>query len=208
MQQRVLFVLAAPSGTGKTTIAEHILRQDHELMRSVSYTTRARRVSEVAQDSYHFIDEAGFLEMVENNAFVEFAKIYGHFYGTPRQGIDNAFAAGKDVLLVVDWQGAHQIQKTFTDCVTIFLLPPSYSELMARLQNRGEDTPEVIKQRLSSALQEFEHYPEFDYLIINDRLEQSIAEVSAIIVAERLKTARQTARCKDLVHDLQKQMKV
>ena len=208
MQQRVLFVLAAPSGTGKTTIAEHILRQDHELMRSVSYTTRLQRVSEVAQDSYHFINEAGFLEMVENDAFVEFAKIYGHFYGTPRRGIDKAFAAGKDVLLVVDWQGAHQIQKTFTDCVTIFLLPPSYSELMARLQNRGEDTPEVIKQRLSSALQEFEHYPEFDYLIINDRLEQSVAEVSAVITAERLKTARQTARCKDLVQDLQRQMKV
>ena len=206
MTEKTLFVLAAPSGTGKTTIAEQLLLQDEAITRSVSCTTRPMRASEKQGTCYHFIDEAGFLDKVENGDLLEFAKIYGHFYGTPRHSIKQAFEDGKDVLLVLDWQGAQQIKKSYTDCVSIFLIPPSYQDLLQRMQNRGEDSDAAMARRLQNALQEFSHYREFDYLVVNENLDTAVQQVQAIIHAERLKTKRQEQKYAGLVQKLHLEM--
>ena len=206
MQNKVLFVLAAPSGTGKTTVAQQLLDRDSGLVRSVSCTTRKKRSSEQDGECYQFVEEGAFLEMVEAGDFLEFDKIYGCFYGTPKKGINQAFARDKDVLLVVDWQGARQIKDAYKDCVTIFLVPPSYQALEDRLQGRGEDPEAVMARRLGGALEEFEHYTDFDYLVVNEDLRVCVENVEAVIKSERLKTQRQAHRCHDLLVRLRKEM--
>ena len=169
-----LFVLAAPSGTGKTTVAKKLLAMDTNLERSISCTTREKRGNEEQGDSYFFTDEQAFLDKEEAGGFLEFAKIYGRYYGTPRDKVEEALAQGKDVLLVLDWQGAKQLKESVADCVSIFMVPPSCQDLVTRLHTRAEDGSEGILKRLKSALGEFEHYKDFDYLVVNGNVDEAV----------------------------------
>lgn len=201
-----LFVLAAPSGTGKTTVAKKLLAEDANLVRSVSCTTREKRGDEEQGKSYFFTDEQAFLDKEEAGGFLEFAKIYGHYYGTPRDKVEEALAQGKDVLLVLDWQGAKQLKKAEADCISIFMVPPSCQDLVTRLQTRAEDSSEDMLRRLHSALDEFEHYRDFDYLVVNSRVEEAVLQVQSIIAAQRLTVKRQERDCADLLVNLRAQL--
>ena len=184
-------VLSSPSGAGKTTISRALLGMESELEMSVSATTRAMRPGETDGKDYHFIDRARFDAMVVAGAFLEHATVFDNSYGTPREPVEAALAVGRDVLFDIDWQGTQQIAaKMRSDLVTVFILPPSAAELKRRLTVRASDSEEVIARRMSKAASEMSHFPEYDYVVINSDLEQSIAEVRAILTAERLKRVR------------------
>jgi guanylate kinase len=189
----VLFVLSSPSGAGKSTIARKLLAAEPELAMSVSATTRPMRPGEEDGRDYHFVDLERFREMVADNAFLEWAHVFGERYGTPRAPVDAMLASGKDVLFDIDWQGAQQLyQIAGGDVVRVFILPPSMEELHRRLTSRRTDSEEVIDRRMARAANEVSHWDGYDYVLVNDDVERCFAGVRTILAAERLKRSRQT----------------
>ncbi len=187
----LMFVLSSPSGAGKSTICRNLLRDEPELEMSVSVTTRKRRGNEVDGQDYRFINEREFNGIRAADGLLEWAKVHGNFYGTPRDPVEKAMSEGRDMLFDIDWQGALQLFKTArTDVVSIFILPPSMQELRARLERRAEDTPEIIDNRLENSRVEIEHWGEYDFVVINDDLDEAFSEVSSILTAERLRRDR------------------
>lgn len=188
----LMLVLSSPSGAGKTTISRALLKIEPNLTMSVSATTRPKRPGETAGVDYHFIDPTEFNLMVNRREMLEHAQVFGNYYGTPREPVEQAMAAGKDVLFDIDWQGTQQLaQNARGDLVSIFILPPSTKELERRLKTRAQDSAEVVTKRMSRAADEMSHYREYDYIIVNRVVEESVAEVQAILVAERLRRDRQ-----------------
>ena len=186
-----LFVVAAPSGTGKSTRVKSLLEVDSHLQVSVSHTTRAPRGQEQQGREYHFVDEAEFNTMIAHDAFVEWARVHGHLYGTSHGAIDERLRSGQDIVLEIDWQGALQIRQRFAEAVLIFILPPSWQELQQRLLRRGEDGAEVIEQRLANARSEVAQARHFDFVIINALFETALFDLKTIVHSQRLKYAAQ-----------------
>lgn len=186
-----LFVVAAPSGTGKSSLVNALMELDARVQPSVSHTTRAPRGQEKHGREYYFVSEPEFDAMVRANAFVEWAEVHGARYGTSRKAIEERIAQGADVILEIDFQGALQIRQTFANAVLIFILPPSWDELRSRLERRGEDTPETIELRLKNAQTEVAHVRSFDFVIINELFELALFDLKAIVHAERLKYSAQ-----------------
>lgn len=187
------FVLASPSGAGKSTLSRLLIEQDREIELSVSVTTRARRPSEIDGVHYQFISKNRFQALRDHGELLEWAEVHGNFYGTPREAVEKAFEAGRDILFDIDWQGTVQVkEKLPEDVVAIFILPPSMAELEARLKRRAEDAPEVIAKRLLNARTEIAEWRRFDYVIVNDDLSRAYDDIRAILRTERLKRFRQT----------------
>ncbi|HVP09001.1 MAG TPA: guanylate kinase [Burkholderiales bacterium] len=185
-----LFVITAPSGAGKSSLIDALLREDARLRLSVSYTTRPPRPGEVNGREYHFVDEKTFVAMLERGEFLDSAEVHGNRYGTSQAVIREALARGQDLMLEIDWQGAQQVRKLYPACVGVFILPPSVAELERRMRARGQDTDEVIRRRLASAEEEISHAPEFTYAIINKDFDEAKHDLQAIIRVERLKKSR------------------
>lgn len=187
----IMLVLSSPSGAGKSTISRQLLADDARIELSVSVTTRKRRPSEIEGKHYHFIDRREFERLRDGDALLEWAEVHGNFYATPRDPVEQALAAGRDMLFDVDWQGGKQLaEKARADVVSIFILPPSMEELKARLFRRAEDAPEVIERRLANALVEIPHWRDYDYVVVNDDLQRAQAQVESILTAERLRRDR------------------
>lgn len=200
----LMLVLSSPSGAGKTTLSRMLLKADKSVELSVSVTTRSRRAGEKNGRDYRFIQKPQFEKMREEGKLLESAEVFGNFYGTPRAPVERALADGRDVLFDIDWQGTQQLRdndKVKTDVVTIFVLPPSVSDLEKRLRTRAQDSDAVIASRMAKAADEMSHWAEYDYVIINKDIGQAFAEVRAILEAERLKRARQTG-LSDFVRNL------
>jgi guanylate kinase len=187
-----LLVLSSPSGAGKTTIARLLAERDPGLQLSVSVTTRPKREGEVEGRDYVFIDQRRFEEMVARGALLEHATVFGNCYGTPRQLVDEALAAGRDVVGDLDWQGAQQLTKTVRgDLVSVFVLPPSRAALETRLRNRAQDSAAVVAARMAKSAEETSHWSEYDYVVVNHEIERSVSQVQAIVTAERVRRERQ-----------------
>jgi len=187
----LMLVLSSPSGAGKSTISRNLLESDHAFELSISITTRARRGSEIDGRHYHFRGRREFESMRDNDELLEWAEVHGNFYATPRQPVERALAEGRDMLFDIDWQGAEQLRdKMRADIVSIFILPPSMHELKDRLRRRAEDTSEVIAARLQNGLAEIQKWRDYDYIVINDDLDDAFAKVQAIVTAERLRRDR------------------
>ncbi len=189
----LMFVVSSPSGAGKTTLCNRLLRLDPDLSLSISATTRPRRPGEVHGEDYYFLDEAQFSDMRERGEFLESAEVFGNFYGTPKGAVEQALANGQDILFDIDWQGAQQLGEIARDdLVKVFILPPSREELEKRLRKRARDPDDVVQQRMNKADEEISHWAEYDYVIVNYDLDEAQAMMQAILVAERLKRTRQT----------------
>lgn len=197
-----LYIISAPSGAGKTSLVKALLEQDSDLAVSVSHTTRPRRVGEVDGVNYHFITTQQFLDLLAQDAFLEHAEVFGHYYGTSHLAVARQLERGQDVILEIDWQGARQVRRLIDDVVSIFILPPSRAELERRLTARGQDGVEVISARMAKATAEMSHYPEFDYLLINDSFERALTELQAIVLAKRLELPRQSDKARNLIAEL------
>jgi len=197
-----LYIISAPSGAGKTSLVKALLEQDSDLAVSVSHTTRPRRVGEVDGVNYHFITTQQFLDLLTQDAFLEHAEVFGHYYGTSHLAVARQLERGQDVILEIDWQGARQVRRLIDDAVSIFILPPSRAELERRLTARGQDGVEVISARMAKATAEMSHYPEFDYLLINDSFERALTELQAIVLAKRLELPRQSDKARNLIAEL------
>ena len=188
----LMLVLSSPSGAGKTTISRMLLEDDDNISLSVSVTTRPMRPGEVDGVDYFFIDPNEFGLMLNRQELLEHAKVFDHYYGTPKGAVEEALSGGKDVLFDIDWQGEQQLkQAALTDLASVFILPPSTEELARRLQNRASDPPDVVAARMAKAPDEISHWPEYDYIIVNYDIDDSVAKVRAILAAERLKRERQ-----------------
>lgn len=189
----VLFVLSSPSGAGKSTIARMLLAEDKDIAMSVSVTTRPKRPGEVEGRDYHFVDVPTFKDMVGNGELMEWAHVFDHRYGTPREPVEQMLAQGRDVLFDIDWQGAQQLyQQAGQDVVRVFILPPSVGELERRLRARGTDNDDVVAGRMARAASEISHWDGYDYVLINDDVQTCFAQVLTILNAERLRRSRQT----------------
>jgi len=190
----LLIVLSSPSGAGKTTISRMLLDADDEIANSVSVTTRPMRPGEHDGKDYHFVEDEEFDRMIHDNEFVEWANVFGYRYGTPKAPVKDALREGRDILFDIDWQGARQLEPDFKgQLVSIFLLPPSMAELEQRLRARGTDSPEVIADRMRRAADEISHWAEYEYVLLNDEMDECLARVRSIIEAERSKRVRQTS---------------
>ena len=188
----IMLVLSSPSGAGKTTIARLLLERDPNMTLSVSVTTRPKRPGEVAGKDYQFIDPDDFNLMVNRRELLEHAKVFDHYYGTPTGPVEELLSAGRDVIFDIDWQGTQQLSENArTDLVSVFILPPSTTELERRLRKRAQDPEEVVQARMAKAPNEMSHWAEYDYIIINQEVEESVAQVQAIVAAERLRRERQ-----------------
>jgi guanylate kinase len=188
----LMLVLSSPSGAGKTTLSRALLETDSNVILSVSATTRPKRPNERPGHDYYFILRDAFDAAIEAGEFLEYATVFDHLYGTPRQPVMDALARGQDVLFDIDWQGTQQLkERAREDLVSIFVLPPSHAELERRLRQRAQDTDEVVSKRMSKAASEISHWPEYDYVVVNDDLERAQMKVKSILDAERLKRARQ-----------------
>ena len=198
MAQRIgrrglMLVLSSPSGAGKTSIARRLLAEDDNLALSVSATTRMPRPNEVDGRDYHFVDKDRFDAMVANNAFLEYAEVFGNFYGTPKADVMAVLERGGDVLFDIDWQGTQQVANAARDdLVSVFVLPPSRATLQDRLVSRAQDSDEVVASRMAKASDEISHYREYDYIVVNDVLELAVGAVRSILAAERLRRDRQS----------------
>ncbi len=188
----LMLVLSSPSGAGKTTLSRMLLESELDIEISVSVTTRPKRPGEVSGVDYHFIDATDFNLRVNRRELLEWAKVFGHYYGTPRAPVEAALAAGRDVLFDIDWQGTQQLaERARADLVSIFILPPSTLELERRLRARAQDSVEEVARRMAQAADEMSHWPEYDYIVVNRDLDRSLAQVQAILQAERLRRERQ-----------------
>ncbi|HEU0162957.1 MAG TPA: guanylate kinase [Rhizomicrobium sp.] len=189
----LMLVLSSPSGAGKTTLSRRLLDAARGIALSVSATTRARRPTEREGVDYYFVTMPQFETMIAEGAFLEHARVFGNRYGTPRAVVMDELALGKDILFDIDWQGTQQLkEKMRDDLVSIFILPPSHAELERRLRNRAEDSDEIVAGRMAKAADEISHWPEYDYVIVNTDVEKALADIQAILNAERLKRSRQT----------------
>lgn len=203
-RQGLMLVLSSPSGAGKTSIARALLKRDPEITMSVSATTRPRRPGETEGKDYYFTDEQRFKTDINKGLFLEYARVFDNYYGTPLRPVQETLAAGRDVLFDIDWQGTQQIKaKAREDLVSVFVLPPSTAELERRLLSRAQDSAEVVAGRMARAADEMSHYPEYDYIIVNHDLEASIEAVHTILKAERLRISRQ-AGLTDFMKQLRK----
>ncbi|MGB7816062.1 MAG: guanylate kinase [Methylotenera sp.] len=197
-----LFIITAASGAGKTSLVEALLAKDAQIKRSVSHTTRPPRSGEENGVHYHFVTEAQFLEILSAGGFLESADVHGAKYGTSQSGVDAAVQAGYDVILEIDWQGAAQVRAIYPQAISIFILPPSVETLAERLNNRGQDSAEVIAKRVAAAREEMRHVVEFDYVTINDNFEVALQDLMAIIRASRLESQSQLQRYAALIQKL------
>ena len=189
-----LFIVAAPSGAGKSSLVNAVLERTPGIALSISYTSRAARPGERHAQHYHFIDAAQFQRMIATGDFFEHALVHGDYKGTARQSVEPQLASGMDVLLEIDWQGARQVRKQLPDALSVFILPPSRQALESRMRSRGQDSEAVIAQRLAAAREEMSHHGEFDYVVVNDDFETAVCEIQAIFLASRLRTPVQEAR--------------
>jgi len=199
-----LFIISAPSGAGKTSLVSALLNSNQQIALSISYTTRAPRPGETNGKDYHFVSRDNFLEMAKNGDFLESAEVYGNLYGTSQPWIEQQLASGRDILLEIDWQGASQVRKLMPHAISIFILPPSLSALETRLKGRGQDSAEVIAQRLRAAQEDISHVAEFDYVIINDKLDEALRQLGALVIAVGLNRDSQLSRHASLINQLQK----
>lgn len=197
-----LFVICAPSGTGKTSLVRALLQSNLNLSLSISHTTRPPRSEEMNCRDYHFVSRDIFQQMLVNGEFLESAEVYGNLYGTSKRWINEAIASGQDILLEIDCQGARQIQRIFPQSVRIFILPPSADTLAIRLKTRAQDDPEIIQKRLAAAREEIRHIAEFDYIVINNQLDEALNDLICIIKAEHLKKEHQVIKHHALIAQL------
>jgi guanylate kinase len=187
----LMLVLSSPSGAGKTTLSRRLLDRDRDITLSVSVTTRPRRPAERDGTGYHFVDTPRFDSMRERGELLEWAKVFDYYYGTPRQTVEVALSSGRDVMFDIDWQGRQQLaEKAPADLISVFILPPTTRELERRLTTRAQDPPAIVAKRMAKAADEMTHFQEYDYVIVNVDVERSLAELHAILVAERLKRDR------------------
>jgi guanylate kinase len=185
-----LFVIAAPSGTGKTSLVKALMRRVPALGFSVSHTTREARPNEVPGRDYHFVDHATFRHMIDAGEFLEYASVFDNLYGTSQAAVETALAAGRDLLLEIDWQGARQVRERLPEAIDVFILPPSRAALEERLRGRGTDSAEVIARRLADSVTELSHWSEFRYVVVNDRFEEALADLERIVAGEGTPLAR------------------
>ncbi len=202
----LLFVMSSPSGAGKTTLSKMLLAADGNITMSVSVTTRAKRPGEIDGKDYHFIDQRKFDAMVEGGELLEYATVFGNSYGTPKRPVESALERGRDVLFDIDWQGTQQLAQAMKDdLVRLFILPPSVETLRQRLIKRAQDSSSVVAKRMAEAAHEISHWPEYDYVVVNENVDMSHAQVMAILTAERLRRRRQvglTGFVRELTKDL------
>ncbi|MBS1154493.1 MAG: guanylate kinase [Proteobacteria bacterium] len=189
-----IYVVTAPSGAGKTTLVRALLAADHQIQLSVSFTTRLPRSGEVNGKDYCFVSREEFERMIAAGALLEHAEVFGNYYGTSQQWIESMLAQGRDILLEIDWQGAQQVRRLLPEAIGIFILPPSLAALEERLRGRGKDSEEVIVRRLAAAKEEISHVDEFDYVIVNDQLDEALHDIIAVVRAERLRLGHQSER--------------
>ncbi|MFY8327718.1 guanylate kinase [Pseudoalteromonas sp. ZZD1] len=197
-----LFILSAPSGAGKSSLINALLAKHNDMKVSVSHTTRSPRLGEENAVHYHFVTVDEFKRLIEQNDFFEWAQVFDNYYGTSKQAIEEQLAAGIDVFLDIDWQGAQQMRKLVDDVKTIFILPPSKQELESRLNSRGQDSAEVIAGRMAQAQSESSHYDEYDYVVVNDDFNTALAQIETIVLAKRLSLQCQSVRHQELIADL------
>ncbi|UNU73880.1 guanylate kinase [Moraxella nasovis] len=197
-----LFIITAASGTGKTSLVKELLATTDNLTVSVSHTTRQPRPGEIAGTHYHFINTDDFKALINEQAFLEYAEVFGNFYGTSKQAVADLLSTGVDVILEIDWQGALQVKEKFPKAQMIFILPPSRDALASRLSNRGQDSNEVIQTRLAGAITEMREHDKFDYLVINDDFNTALHDLQTIIAAHRLLTDKQKIRHRTLIANL------
>lgn len=198
----LLFVVSAASGTGKTSLVKALLERVNNLHVSVSHTTRGQRPGELDGVHYHFSTKEDFLNLVNEGGFIEYAEVFGNYYGTAQATVKEQLAKGHDVLLEIDWQGAQQVRRLFPESKQIFILPPSQFDLRQRLSNRGTDSVEVIEHRLSCAVEDMQQYINFDYVIINDDFNKALHDLEAVIIANRLVLSQQAQRHEKLIQAL------
>lgn len=198
----MLYIISAPSGAGKTSLVKALLEELDLIEVSVSYTTRAKRPGEIEGVDYHYVDQDIFKQMIADDQFIEHAEVFGNYYGTSKRQIKEKLKAGIDIILEIDWQGAQQVRKQFECCTNVFILPPSREELLSRLQERGQDSGDVIKKRMSESIEQMSHYEEFEYLIVNDQFSHALGELKALIYAFRLRQSSQCRRNNDLIQEL------
>lgn len=189
-----LFIVSAPSGAGKTSLVAALVERVHGLHISVSHTTRRQRPGEIDGVNYHFIEREIFLGQVAESRFLEHAEVFGNLYGTSSEWVKGVLEQGEDVVLEIDWQGAQQVRRLMPEATSVFILPPSLEVLAQRLRGRGSDEGEVIAQRLAGARDEMSHYPEFDFLVVNDDFQRALADLQAIVYSQRLVQSRQQKR--------------
>ena len=198
-----LFIVSAPSGAGKSSLISALLKeQPADMQVSVSHTTRQPRPGEVNGQHYHFVNQDEFKSLIADNAFFEWAEVFGNYYGTSRVTIEQTLAQGIDVFLDIDWQGAQQVKKVMPESIGIFILPPSRTELERRLTGRGQDSQEVIAGRMAQAVSEMSHYNEYDFVIVNDDFDKALADLLAIIRSQRLTSASQIHTQNGMIKDL------
>lgn len=199
-----LYVIAAPSGTGKTSLVKTLTDSMSNIIASISHTTRPKRPAEIDGINYHFVDKSTFEQMIEHHDFLEYANVFDYQYGTSRSFVEKTLASGIDVILEIDWQGCQQIQKLFPACISIFILPPSLEDLSIRLKNRNQDKSEIIEQRLADVRETVSHIYEYDYVIINADFDTAVSELKTIVRAQRLVQSKQTKHYAQLIDELTK----
>ena len=197
-----LFIIAAPSGCGKTSLVKALIEKVDNLCVSVSHTTRAQRPGEEHGKNYFFVSKEDFNEISNSNGFIESAQVFDNYYGSAKQTVKDLLKQGQDVTLEIDWQGAQQVKQSFTDAIGIFILPPSISALEERLTDRGQDDQSIIDRRMKDAVSEMQHFNEFDYLVINDDFNVALNDLAHIIYTQRLSLTQQTQQHQDLLKQL------
>lgn len=202
MSKGILYTVSAPSGAGKTSLVNALVKSNPEVCVSVSHTTRPKRPGEEDGVNYHFVSHPVFEQMLGEGAFLEHAQVFGNFYGTSQQWVENTLASGMDVILEIDWQGAAQVRHLMPETVSLFILPPSLTCLRQRLTGRGQDDPAVIEARMSEAINEISHYAEADYLLVNDDFTVALAQFQALITSQHLRREVQVDRYQSLLQEL------
>lgn len=197
-----LYIISAPSGAGKTSLVSALVSSSPEISVSISHTTREKRAGENDGVNYHFVEQSQFELMIEAGEFLESANVFDHSYGTSNEAVSSQLATGSDVILEIDWQGALQVRKHKPDCLSIFILPPSYNELEQRLKRRGEDADDVVERRMRDAVTEMSHYKDYDFIVINDDFHTALADIQSILRANRLRASVQQQENSSLLNDL------